>query len=140
MSNVIEHEIQVSGNECFSAFEWTDAVNYYLEGVRTNDWAVMYRPKIFFGGITLRREDTEYCVYDVAGSPDQEVPAVQGPAVLMVTCENNVVEDALRRLVHTAHLTMIVISFRDGATLYLWKKEDGSYGVHAKGAGSFLPV
>ena len=135
-----EHEIQVSGNENFPANEWQEAIRYYLDGVRTNNEAVMYRPKIFFGGLTLRREGDHYTVKEVgAGNPDVITPLFTGPSVLHATCDTGQVEQGLERLVESRHLRMLVIAFAEGSTMSLWKKEDGTYGIHAVNASPQFP-
>jgi hypothetical protein len=123
--SVEAREIQVSGHEIFSAHEWKEAFAYYLDGVRTNAEHVMYRPKIFFGNVTLRRMKDAYAVEGRGVSTD--VPKCDASALLTTTNAHFLVEEALRYFVKHEKTKVLCIEFQDDTKLFIWKMEDGTY-------------
>ena len=126
LSNFDRHEIQVSGLQLFPADKWRDAITYYLDGVWANEEHVMYRPKIFFGGLTLRQGDTEYIVRGTG--PDAVTPVFKADEVLSIGCGLAEVDQGLMCFVRNETIKALVIDFSDGARMYLWKEREGQYG------------
>lgn len=120
-------EIQVSGHEIFSAHEWKEAFAYYLSGVRTNAEHVMYRPKIFFGNVTLRRMKDAYAVEGRGVSTD--VPKCDASAMLTVTNAHFLVEEALEYFVKNERTKVLCIEFPKNTKLFIWKMEDKTYDI-----------
>ncbi|MEK7461882.1 MAG: hypothetical protein AAB586_02310 [Patescibacteria group bacterium] len=137
--SVIRNDIQVSGLQGYPESRWREAILSYLFGVWSNKPSVIYRPKISFGGITLRLDLTnwEYYAYGHAEIP-QEAPPL-GPDDLVETLGKQVaVEVALMRFVKDNRIKQLRLCLpsipRDGATFILWKKERrGEYGYSGVG-------
>ncbi len=127
--------IQVSGRQNYEENRWREAILYYLFGVWGNLQEVMYRPKIMFGGITLRLNSngSEYYAY---GPPTEEPPPiVKSPEEHLDLLDEDQwgVEIALIRFVKNNQIRQLTLRFRYGE-LRLWKKSQrGQYGIAAVG-------
>ena len=131
-------DIQVSGFECFEENRWREAILSYLFGVWGNLKGVMYRPKMMFGGITLRLHQSAGEYYAYGPKTHEDPPAVRRleEHLVLKTWEQPEVEVALARFVKDNGLRQLTLPFRHGE-LRLWKKSQrGQYGIEAIG----LPV
>lgn len=132
-------EIQVSGLDCFPESRWREAILSYLFGVWSGRQGVMYRPKLYFSGITLRLGNGEYYAYGQSTDQDQIPSCNIDQSVVERSEEKEKIEVALMRFVKNdriKQLHLLFPSMSDTSSFVLWKKKGrGEYGC----AGLNLP-
>ena len=133
LSDADRHEIQVSGIRCFPMNEWRNAILYFLFGMWGNKNNVTYRPKINFGGVSLRLDLVTGKYYAYGTAPDTEPLTFTGRELVTVD-DKSEVEVSLIRFVKNEDIKRLTIVFPNQMMLRIWKKERrGEYGCAATG-------
>ncbi len=122
LSDADRHEIQVSGLTLFPMNRWREAILHYLFGVWSNKNNVMCRPKINFGGVSLRLDLGTRRYYAYGTAPDAEPPTFTGREIITIDDQSEV-EVALIRFVKNDEIKRMTIVFRNHMWLYIWKTE-----------------
>ena len=133
LSDADNHEIQVSGLTLFPMNRWREGILHYLFGVWGNKDNVMYRPKINFGGVSLRLDVAKRKYYAYGIGPDAELLAFTGREIITLDDQSEV-EVALIRFVKNDEIKRLTIVFPNRSWFYLWKTERrGEYRCAAVG-------
>ena len=133
LSDSDRHEIQVSGLEVFPMTRWRESILYYLFGIWANKERVTYRPKINFGGVTLRLDVGRRKYYAYGTAPDVEPFTFTGRELIAFDDQLDV-EVALMRFVKDDDIQRLMIVFPTQKLLCLWKTERrGEYRCSATG-------
>lgn len=128
------HSMQVSGLTPFDMNRWREAILYYLFGVWGNKDKVMYRPKINFGGVTIRLDKQTHSYYAYGKAPDAEPAMRITERALIVTSGQADVEVGLISFVKNDAIDRLTIVFPNQGYLYLWKTDRrGEYRCAASG-------
>lgn len=130
----VDRDVQVGHCYQFSENRWREAILAFLFGIWSGKPSVLDRPKIIFGGLTLRLDKVErrYFAYgkgadDYCGMP---MTCPFGSEDLTVGDSQVEVEIGLVRFVKDNQIKLFTINLRDGC-LVLWKKSRrGEYGCY----------
>ena len=126
-------EIQVSGLTLtiFPQERWREAILSYLFGLWTNKSEVVYRPKIAFGTIVLRLDQSKGAYYAYGKNQEgEQAPYFNDEEVLIVGPKQEEVEIGLVRFVKNDRIRRITITSDNSGFVRLWKKaRRGEYGV-----------
>lgn len=119
----IDRHLQVSGLETFTQNRWREAILYYLFGVWGNLDKVMYRPKIYMGGLALRLDPRaeSYYAYGKGCSRERDIPVVKPEARLIASHSQFEVEGALIRFVKNNAIRVLEIQLESGGRVWIWK-------------------
>ena len=130
----VDHEIQVSGHTIFPGYRWREAILYYLFGIWGDRLEVTYRPKISFGGVTLRL-NVGARAYFAYGEHSGDCGGISAETeMLIVGCGQDEVEQGLIRFVKNDRIRVLVIGLPLRGIINLRKKERrGEYNVTAIG-------
>lgn len=127
-----DHDLQVSGNKFFPEQRWREAILFYLNGIWSDNQIVTYRPKIMFGGVTLRLDFDagEYFAYGETPGVNLPMQFLHLPEVesrrraeqklFVRTPTQAEVEVALVRFVKDNRIKLLTIKFEHGH-INLWK-------------------
>jgi len=127
-------EIQVSGITCFPQERWREAILFYLFGLWANKEIVAYRPKIAFGTIVLRLDESRGEYYAYGRNQDGECPPFLLPIKeeLVVGPAQEQVEIGLVRFVKNDRIRRLAIKSANSGLIWLWKQtKRGQYRVCA---------
>jgi hypothetical protein len=138
-------EMQVSGIQVFDGPEWRKAILHYLDGMRTKDESVTYRPKIHF---SLPGPDDSYMYVDLRLEPatrlyyacgipinDGRYPDVSPRETIVTSDRQSDVEQGLTRFVQSDAIRIIMIRLGAKSTVCLWKSKDDRNELNISASG-----
>lgn len=150
---------QVSGHDCFDEHDWRQGVMQFVDGMRQEDYSVMYRPKLRFStparvpGLPFRATDLRcwtprdgYFAYGDSDRNDDVLLAKSGLRIrvdmVVDGANSSAVLTALEVLAKSRGANAVVIRphhlVGDGASFHLWT--DGrDLHVAAVGVLAWLP-
>lgn len=130
-STAVDRELQVGASgRCFPEERWREGILYFLFGVWSGNTAVTMRPKISFGGVTLRLapdphalnpDIRAYYAYGVGTDNGMRLPVTKWEERLNVRNEQEHVETALIRFVKDDRIRTLFIGMCFGGGIQLWK-------------------
>lgn len=116
MKNYWVENFMVSGHKAFSKDKWRQAILYYLFGVWGDQYAVMHKPEISFGPLTLELDLNDGYYYVYTSEIEDDETAYFSEANLLepsrkLLCGNSQleVENGLIRFVKDKHLRIFTI-------------------------------
>jgi hypothetical protein len=131
----VDRDVQVGHCHQFPENRWREAILAFLFGIWSGKPSVWDRPKIIFGGLTLRLDKVEkrYFAYGRGADDYYDMPLTcpTGSEDLTVSDSQQEVEIGLVRFVKDNQIKLFTINLQEGC-LVLWKKgKRGEYGCHS---------
>ena len=115
-------ELHVSGRKVFHEDKWRDCILYYLNGIWSGNLDVTWRPRLYFGGITLRLDEEKGEYFAYGRSQLDPRPEFADNEMLTVGSAQLEIQDGLARFVKNDRIKFLDMGMANGGLVRLWKK------------------